>query len=352
MRKIIYSTSLLIVLLGSIGLASHVVATEAPYTNIVVFGDSLSDEGYQDSNPDKTKSPLFTSPTAFQDALAPNAGSGHTWAYYLARLMNITPPTPNNLNPLIVSGYVSGTLRGTDYAAGGALVTGDGIGTDKYAPPSVTQQIEAYDLATQGNISPNNLYMVWGGANDFLKFFNNPSNFPVTQAQLDALADNAAANLFDSLAPLKPADPTHTIAVFTMPNLGLLPLDGVLEEKQPGINVLLQQASAEFNDRLTSLIKSRYPNVKIVDIGSIMNTVIDNHEHTYTFGSQSYTLLNTVAPACKLADLAHGQTAFNCIPPDMQFGAKTSQFMFEDLAHPTDITHQILAQYIYQELNK
>jgi outer membrane lipase/esterase len=125
-------------------------AQAAQFSNVYVFGDSLSDAGYYRG---------FLASIGVPSALVSQMGRfstnpGPIWAEIIGQYYG-TAITPSNAG-------------GTDYAQGGARVAlSPGITPQGQAERPISTQITEY-LSTHGNAAdPNALYTVWGGANDF-----------------------------------------------------------------------------------------------------------------------------------------------------------------------------------------
>jgi phospholipase/lecithinase/hemolysin len=202
--------------------------------HIVVFGDSLSDDGYQDQNPTvKNKQPTWTSP------------KGQVWAEHLAHLLLHAPLRPNNLNPLPTpnTNYVSGKLSGNDYAAGGATTTGTGFSNLHYNPPSLLQQIKSY-LGKPSSKRPPSIF-IWVGANNLLKPIFLHHVLPTKQT-----ADTAVADIVHAITTLSS---THScIVVMNLPDLGKFPAILAYPDKtfSPKLSEIVQYFNQELAAKL------------------------------------------------------------------------------------------------------
>jgi phospholipase/lecithinase/hemolysin len=122
-------------------------AWAGPITQIVVFGDSISDTGNVFALSGTPPSPPY-----FQGRFS----NGPVWVEGLASRLGVPAPTPS-------------LTGGTNYAFGGALT---GSGFSPGGVPNLGTQIGSY-LA--GNTPrADQLFVVWGGANDL--FVGGPSN--------------------------------------------------------------------------------------------------------------------------------------------------------------------------------
>jgi outer membrane lipase/esterase len=163
-------------------------AQAGPYDSLVVFGDSLSDNGN-----------LYTF-----------TGGAN-------------PPSPDYWNGRFSNGMVAvehmatrmGAVPLIDYAVGGAK-TGMNEGTDfnggsGYTGLGLTAQVS---MATSpaGSLSANSLYVLWAGPNDFFDMTGDPN----------VVAATAIGNMATAMQQLY-ADGARHFFVPLMPDLGLTP---------------------------------------------------------------------------------------------------------------------------------
>ena len=289
------------------------------YSHVYVFGDSLSDVGYQDKIKGLPKQPQYTSQ------------KGAVWTEYVATLLH-DPASPNNLNkPTPGNDFVSGKLAGNVYAAGGATTTGAGIGggAGHYKPPALDVQISNF-LTQNPNLDPKALYIIWAGANDILKALKEGKQ--VTDIEKAALS--AAANIGKDVANLQNRGAQH-ILLLNMPNLGATPL--ALLRPENGLAQLLTHVSSTFNDELKR--QAQTLSVPIFDDNQLLNKVITSSpNYKITLGDLTITFSNVTQPSCDDQGDITSITALNCIPLKGRQG-----YLFEDGIHPTGLGHLMLA---------
>lgn len=152
------------------------------FSEILVFGDSLSDVGnvYIFSGKTNPKAPYFEG--RFSD--------GPLWIEVFAERMGLVVPKPS-------------LAGGTNYAYGGAR-TGDG---NRDGKPDIGMQINQFLEKSGGRIAKNQLLVVSGGCNDFLR--GNPMQ--------------TVPNLVDHITELAKAG-GKTFLVSNFPPLGRLPV--------------------------------------------------------------------------------------------------------------------------------
>jgi outer membrane lipase/esterase len=332
-NKLISYTSLIII--AGLFSTSALAFTPLSSTKLVVFGDSLSDQGYQDKNPDVIaagKRPIFTTK------------GGNVWPHYLKKDLGLSAfSSTNNEEPIIPTGtnYVSGTLTGTNYAAGGAISSGiANTATEHYSPPSTAKQITAFLEQNNGVASPDNLYVLWIGSNNFLDgIFTTPP---------ETIMEDLLADIKSQVAQLKAAGATH-IVVVDLPDLGATPLAVKLNA-----STKLTQASEAYDALLQAMIKQYYPpnsdgtrNVLFLDAGGLLRQISQQPLNIpFNFYGMSVTLKNVSDPACTTAKIIGGETALTCTSYETSY----QNYVFDDMEHPTDLGHQMMAQYFSQAI--
>lgn len=196
----------------------------SPYSNIYVFGDSLSDSGR-----------LF--------AMIGWPGS----PYYQGRFSN---------GPIWVES-VAATLGlafdpKTNYAFGGAR--SDGSNSSKLLP-GLASEVEMY-LATAKTADADGLYVVWAGGNDFFAG--------------GADIGKVAGNIVNAVDRLKNAGARH-ILVGGLPDLGLTP-----HARSSGAVAALSATSASYNDALRNALGALAYPVAFVDVATLQQNITAN----------------------------------------------------------------------------
>lgn len=195
-KALVKKISFVLFLALVIGLPAVAVASQ--YTHVVVFGDSLSDNGN-----------LY----ALDETQVPAA------RYYQGRFSN----GPVWVEYLADSDLLDATLVNNAYG---------GAATDGASPPGIKQQVSAYVAAATAQ--PDALYIIWAGANDFL---GGSSEF-----------ETSAANIGDALDELATFGANH-IMVVNLPDLGAVP-------RNAGTNqaALASALTASFNTELAEVV--------------------------------------------------------------------------------------------------
>jgi phospholipase/lecithinase/hemolysin len=211
-------------------------AAAGPFSQIIAFGDSLSDTG----NDFILSAGTSPAPPYYQGRFS----NGPIWLDQLATKLGVADPRPS----------LGG---GTNYAYGGATASSLFLGV-----PDLGQQVQAY-LQASPKADPKALYTVLAGANDFFGGVND--------ASIPANAVDAA------LSTLIGAGAKH-ILVSNLPPQGITPdirSQGAAAVK--AINAL----DAQFNaDLLTDVAALRAANpgvvIDVLDLYSLANSVVNN----------------------------------------------------------------------------
>ncbi|MCB2166020.1 MAG: SGNH/GDSL hydrolase family protein [Deltaproteobacteria bacterium] len=154
------------------------------YSQIVAFGDSLSDNGPEDGD----GFGRFTDP------------GGLVWVDYLAQDLGVG---------LLDMAYGAARTYGNPYSP---FSTTDPLYVDSMF--GFNWQVDKYLTMTNNIADPNNLYTVWIGGNDLLNLDGNRPGKVIV---------NAAINIGSAIGALYDAGATD-IVLMNMPNLGATPL--------------------------------------------------------------------------------------------------------------------------------
>jgi outer membrane lipase/esterase len=320
--------------------------------HLYVFGDSLSDEGVQNNNPIVLaipgKNPVWSIPN-----------DAHTWPYYLAQKLEVSDPGPNNkaFIPTATSknDYVSGNLNGTNYAAGGATTNSDSYNSNPdYDAPSILMQVNYYLQQSNGKADPQGLYILWAGANDLFETLYDDISSGKSQAEIgaDILASekSAVANLKTAAIQLHNAG-AKTIMVINLPDLGKVPEFIALGEQAAQA---LTMASTNFSIDINSEFVDLSFRIIGFDTFNMLNKVIHDattsHQYTDHLGV-TYTIddvRNEADPCAQIQNPQENNKALYCDVSNTD--TASTQHLFADLVHPSDMTHRIIADEIYYAL--
>ncbi len=267
----------------AIGVAQQAVA----FSQLVAFGDSLSDTGNA-----SILNPGFP--------LAPYApghfSNGNVWIETLATGLGLSA------NPSFGAG--------TNYAVGGSVT-----GAPLASPVPLTSQLGLYLTNVGGVADPNALYVVWGGGND---------------VRLGNIT-GTATNIGNIVTALAGAGAKHFL-VANLPNIGLTP------EAQAGGPAVVAGAtflSTTYNGQLAAMLPVLATNLNVdirqLDVFAFLNNVIAN--------PGDYGITNTTN-RCYSGVTGVGGPGSVCANPD--------EYIFWDGIHPTAAAHEALGQYALQ----
>ncbi|MDM8558480.1 SGNH/GDSL hydrolase family protein [Candidatus Parabeggiatoa sp. HSG14] len=231
------SSILSIILLFGLYLPNQ--AWSYPYSEIYVFGDSLSDTGRFFEATGQPTEPFYDG--HFSD--------GPMWVEYLAYELDL------GYNPE------------TNFSWGGATTGTTNTLGDKL--PGLQQQVNTYIEGTSAADSTA-LYVVWAGSNDFLAGVTNPTK----------TINTSVTNIVTAVTNLRDHGAKH-ILVPNLPDLGTTP-----RAKASGISTTMTQLTVAFNK---ALAKSLLPlEVIQVDMPATFEIVSDPD----TIAKSSFSLTN------------------------------------------------------------
>ncbi|WP_295431192.1 SGNH/GDSL hydrolase family protein [uncultured Thiodictyon sp.] len=304
---------------GTCVLAMSVVTTvnAGAFSQLVVFGDSLSDPG----NAAAMTTPIGGGPPVFPPSppYAYRFSNGPTAAEYLAQSYGVT----------VNQGWPTANPNSNNFAVGGAL-NGDGnynstvnspTGLTNYpavANTGIAKQVARYDNSTL--VPDQTLFLLWGGPNDiFLGLAAQPQNMDTVIVQaLDAMAYN-----IQTLVGLG----AEHILVPGMPDLSKTPeaLEA-LEAGKVDLWALISKSSADYNLGLTNLLDA---------LDSLLSDTI-----LYRFDTAAFLGQVTANPG------AYGftNTADSCLYSGFwSTDPGCTGYLYFDKVHPTTAAHRLLA---------
>ncbi|MCX7116983.1 MAG: SGNH/GDSL hydrolase family protein [Legionellales bacterium] len=285
-----------------------------PLNQFIVFGDSLSDNG---NLYEYLKHQLPTSPPYFKGRFS----NGPVWIELLAKSYYPTTGKDHLL----------------DYAFGGAGVMEGDDSDDGFF--TLTRELDSYFLTNDDKASPNSMYVVWIGANNYL-----------------AVPDDVEKSLKDvmlgiehSLVRLADAGAKH-ILVVDLPDLGLTPAARDFDAVD-----VLTYLSLEHNARLEQKVnelRNRYPNVEwyFFDVNESFSDMIYSPEK-YGFTNVLGTCYEEAVDGLK----SHHSILkmVSTVKPKAHLSGDACQgYLFFDPVHPSGAAHQYMADKTRQLLDK
>lgn len=268
-------------------LASSAVFAQVPFTQFVVFGDSLSDNGnlyYGTSllGLPTPGPPLYATGqyTDGANSVPSTTGPLGLWIEQLASKMNLPVLQP----------YTKG---GLNYAVAGALTgTNPQFAPGIIAIPYCTDQLNLF-LASNPKPSANYLYTFWCGGNDLLAGLDPVATVANVQANIDTLAKAGAKYFFWANQP---------------------PVGEIPENINTSQRAAFDVASVAYNNAWSSAIaqlKAAHPGIVIVGYDAYSGFF------TLTQNASIYGFVNLTSPAQGLT------------------GVNPNTYLFWDTIHPT-----------------
>lgn len=343
----------------------------ADYSQLFIFGDSLSDSGAYVGNPDAVNGQRFTT------------DPGPVWVENLGAEwgVTVTANNPNNTNT---------DPNGNNYAQGGAQVSSPiGIGTTP-SPQSaqpITTQLQTY-LSAHTSGDSDALYVVWGGANDV--FYNAalsaggaPPDLISSNLQTSAIELNGVIQALDQhgakviLVPMLPdigkTPSTIMTAIQTAgagnPNLSTALGTAAVVLTQPALTPAEQQqvrtdAMAAADAALgvpsgTVAATEQVVAAGFTDMSSGYNSVLGivtavGNANVVPLDVAGFLAAVTADPAAfgftNVTGFACGVGALPCAPGGYVPGTEET-FLFADPVHPTTGGHEALSDYALSVLS-
>jgi outer membrane lipase/esterase len=286
------------------------IAVAQPYSDIFVFGDSLSDTG---NILIATEENIPVSPPYFMGRFT----NGPVWIEGLAQRFGL------QVSPSLASG--------TNFAFGGAE-TGQEVEENFEAEINVlipSLRLQVLNFLASGFIDnpfdgadADALYIVWGGPNDLRKVVMAGTTDP------DAEAQTAVNNLAAVIRRLADAG-AKIFLVPNLPNLGQTPESRVLG---PEAMALATDLSTRFNTALKTALDTieMVSNVTIfrLDVFTLLEEAMAN--------PAAFGFTNVTDPCLTGGPFMGGRL---CATPEA--------YLFWDAIHPTAAAHAILADHAY-----
>lgn len=293
---------LAVVSMASLGLWSA-SASALPYSNLVIFGDSLADSGNNAILLGATQSLPLAGPDAPVLPYSSNTYSnGAVWTQHLAGSLGLSA--------------APSLAGGSNYAFGGAR---SGSATAGQAPGMI-DQLGMYLADSKGQASANTLYVLEGGGNDARDILG------AAMLGLDptALILGYASNVASIVSQLHAAG-AEEFLLWNVPNIGLSPLVAQL-----GGSAAASYFVALMNQALDSAL-------------AMLDAEITDGIHLY----DAYAGLNGIVANPKASGFTN---VTDICALDAACVNDPSGYVFWDGLHPTTAAHAVMAQQALGEL--
>jgi outer membrane lipase/esterase len=317
-----------------------------PVSQIVVFGDSLSDGGtYNPTTADND--PANDSRTGFVFTTKP----GLPWASKLAGDLGIDLGPNQQVNFGIVGqGGAVHDLGGLNYAEGGATIRGDapnggvsmqeipGLGlvpVQAATRRSVATQITDYLDEHNQRFDAGQLVLIQGGANDFFAFLQRVAADPSQADEAAEVVAEKAAAMVSEVGRIRAAAATNVIYC-NLPDLGLTP-----RFQGTPLQALATELAVNYNASVAATLNAW--NVPIFDMLALTRD-LSSRPGKFGFSDVSTPACNSRAtPGDPLS-----VSALLCTPITLVAPKADMTHVFADFVHPTSRGHAIWADQVLQ----
>lgn len=288
---------------------------------VIVFGDSLSDNGnaYALSGGLVPPSPYGNTYDGSMDIFPGRFTDGRNWVDYLPKVAGSFGVNGPRVTAFFASNQLNDNADdATNFAVGGST-SGNGNVLNPNPPfflGSFPDQISAYLTSLSGKSAADDLCVIWIGANDFRAGI--APTLTVTNIK------NQIANLLEKAG-------TRTFVVIKIPDLSLTP------QVQNAGSIAIQGAQ-QFANTINVLLEvellpfawSHGINIELVDINAIFRPLV-YQPGLFGFKNSAGAAFNLNAP----------------VVPFTNPVSDPNDYIFWDGFHPTTKVHHIAAEFIY-----
>jgi phospholipase/lecithinase/hemolysin len=281
-------------------------------SEIVVFGDSLSDQG---------NAFAFDIGAALPPYYEGRFSNGEIWINVLADTLLVERPTAS-------------ATGGKNYAVGGAE-TGPGFATIFAFVPNISEQVRAF-ISANNTLDPRALVVIRGGANDMIvrALQAEPPNEPLRTPE------RAAQNIANDIRSLAAVGGE----LFLVPNSGGfadIPFFSIY-----GVTAAAEAWQAEFSALLRANVAALDDELRI----SVMFLDADEVAREIIASPADFRLTNLTDPACPDCGIGLPEpNAGDTVVPN------PDEYFHWDLVHPTRTVHRVIglraAELVDAELN-
>lgn len=297
-------------------------AAPAPYSNFIVFGDSLNDAGtFKDSGGPAGATQRYTNRTGplYKDGTGENRDLNAT--QIIGGKLGFNPDQTASSSSAVRAG--EGLADGNNWAVGGYR-------TDQILD-SITTQSATGERTRSGYLpsngfraDPNALYYLSGGGNDFLQ------GRVLSLDQASAAADRLA----DSARTLQGAGAKY-IMVWLLPDIGLTPaING------SPLQGFTSQLSAQFNTELVRQLQGINAEIIPLNIPVLLKEAFANPAQFGLATDQNLTATCFSGNSCT----ENARYGINSATPD------PTKLIYNDAVHPTEAGQRLIADYAYSLL--
>ncbi len=314
------------IVLSIIIVSVFTLSEAASYKQLVIFGDSYSDNGNTFRASGSTYPGIGYSLGRFSD--------GPTWSEYLAQGLGF-----NVMDPLVFKNYAFGQAQISGVVN---LSTHDDLHTWNFTVPDLAGEIDEY--LHDPNLKPKEtLFAIFIGANDLMNFI------PSTDENALLYTNKMISSLNNSLDKLLSLG-AKKIIIFNLRALEKTPLAKQLGDqytkkgfvKNPGSYLeLINNMIMKYNIQLSKLYKNN-SHIYLYDVNLFDHAVLNKKQKSYRWIRQKYTFTEG-ANACYIN---HG----NYVDFSGELCRNSWNFFFYDRIHPSTYAHYLMANDLAKKL--
>ncbi len=291
-------------------LASPAVWADESYSNIFIFGDSLSDTGNLASIAGD-----FPNPPFFNNRMS----NGPVALEVVASTLNLKADA---------SLYLLGLSAGSNYAVVGARAAGD-------QAIDLSFQVAAFLANYNGSAPADALYVMLIGANDVFEATSNPDRQLANQ-----IIDNGVMAEARQIQTLIDAG-AEQILIINVPDVSITPLMKLTAAaiQNPDLIDYANNLTKRYNKKLKSTLEElHHVNDMDIELYNLFKTSLNLLKEAHDLG-----ITNTTDACFSTATLTFNE---GC-----NFGANFDRYYFFDEVHPTAKAHQYFGELIAKEIN-
>lgn len=282
----------------------HPTFAAEKFSNLFVFGDSLSDEGNLASLPDYQ----FLNYPPYHHGFS----NGPMAASLVADMLDL------ELKP---SMHLVGLPTGTNYAVAAAKAVGEN-------PIDLKTQIGAFLMAQQGVAPENGLYFMLIGGNDIREALQTLEQRREQYLRVKQTADAMEENLRILIQ-----NGAKNFVVMNVPDVGSIPETHLIAQQQgKQYKKMARRLTRYYNREVAKRVRKlrkEFHHIKMITFDTFKTLEMIKKNHT----AMGFTNLDTACFSSNTQTFA----------PDCDF----NQFLFFDEIHPTNKVHERYARAIY-----
>jgi len=291
-------------------------------SEIVVFGDSLSDTGnvffaqqYQ----------IPPSPPYYEGRFS----NGRVWVEWLATRLGVDIPMP----------FYSPS-HGTNYAWGGAET---GFDLSARGTPNIGEQIKTFLYLNGNTPTDNQLFVIWGGANDL----NNAlTTLPDSADSMENIVGQIVQNIVGHISKIAGKAPSTELKflVPNLPPLGRTPLASWLSDYygDPDIPLKLNTLSEAVNKNLSAALEDLAAEWGI----TILQLDIFSLAEEIRMSPAAFGFTN-IEDTARIGDDSEGAPP-DYTSPGIRVVPNPDEYVFFDDIHPTWVWHKIAGDRAFE----